>query len=81
MSYTFAEEARDAERATAEADARAGTADYVEARGMLIPAVDHFSRAIQVAERQNEVTGDLLAEVREKFSFFGTAPHRSSPDP
>jgi hypothetical protein len=75
MSYTSAEEANDAERATAEADARAGTADYVEARGMLIPAVDHFSRAIQVAERHNEVTGDLLAEVREESSFlFGTAP-------
>ncbi|KIW76659.1 hypothetical protein Z517_09103 [Fonsecaea pedrosoi CBS 271.37] len=64
LSYSTAEESRDAERATAEADARAHTADYVEARGMLIPAVDYFSRAVNVAERDGEPTGELLSEVR-----------------
>lgn len=62
-SYSTAEEARDAERATAEADARAHTADYVEARGMLIPAVDYYSRAVAAAERDGTVTGELLSEV------------------
>ena len=63
FAYSSSEEARDAERATAEADARAHTADYVEARGMLIPAVDYFSRAIDVAERNGQLTGELLSEV------------------
>jgi hypothetical protein len=63
FAYSSSEEARDAERATAEADARAHTADYVEARGMLIPAVDYFSRAVEVAERVGELTGELLSEV------------------
>lgn len=63
FAYSSSEEARDAERATAEADARAHTADYVEARGMLIPAVDYFSRAIEVAERAGLLTGELLSEV------------------
>jgi hypothetical protein len=63
LSYSTAEEARDAERATAEADARAHTADYVEARGVLIPAVDYFSRAVDVADREGVLTGELLSEV------------------
>ena len=73
FAYSSAEEARDAERATAEADARAHTADYVEARGMLIPAVDYFARAIDVAERDEMLTGELLSEVRT-ISFFGQHP-------
>lgn len=64
FSYSSVEEARDAERATADADARAHTADYVDARGMLIPAVDYFSRAIRKAERDGGLTGELLSEVR-----------------
>ena len=64
LSYTSAEEARDAARAAVEADARAHTADYVEARGMLIPAVDYFFRAINVAERDGGLAGELLSEVR-----------------
>jgi hypothetical protein len=64
LGYSSSEDARDTERATAEADARAHTADYVEARGMLIPAVDYFSRAIDVAERDGMLSGELLTEVR-----------------
>ncbi|ETI20479.1 hypothetical protein G647_08516 [Cladophialophora carrionii CBS 160.54] len=70
FAYSSSEEARDAERATAEADARAHTADYVEARGMLIPAVDYFSRAIEVGERDGVLAGELLSEVRI-YSMFG----------
>lgn len=61
--YSSSEEARDAERAAAEADARAHSGDYVEARTMLIPAVDYFSRAIDVADRDGGLDGDLLSEV------------------
>lgn len=61
--YSSSEEARDAGRAAAEADARAHTADYVEARGRLIPAVDYFSRAVTAAERDGRLDGDLLSEV------------------
>jgi len=64
ISYSSVEEARDAERAISEADARAHTADYVEARGMLIPAVDYFVRAVELAERDSTLTGELLSEVR-----------------
>ncbi len=69
FAYSSLEEARDAERATAEADARAHTADYVEARGMLIPAVDYYSRAIDVADRDGLLTGELLSEVRTTSSW------------
>jgi len=62
-SYSSSEEARDAGRAAAEADARAHTADYVEARGRLIPAVDYFSRAVAAAERDGRLDGDILSEV------------------
>lgn len=74
FAYSSSEEARDAERATAEADLRAHTADYVEARGMLIPAVDYFSRAIEVADREGRLTGDLLSEVRTISSFEFPSP-------
>ena len=67
LVYTSSEEARDTERATAEADARAHTADYVEARGMLIPAVEYFSRAVTLAERDGLLSGELLAEVKKYF--------------
>ncbi|KIX05095.1 uncharacterized protein Z518_05967 [Rhinocladiella mackenziei CBS 650.93] len=75
FSYTSAEEARDAERAAAEADARAHTADYVEARGMLIPAVDYFSRAIDVAERDGGLTGELLCEAAEANMSLGNVSY------
>ncbi|OAG41294.1 hypothetical protein AYO21_04457 [Fonsecaea monophora] len=74
LSYSTAEESRDAERATAEADARAHTADYVEARGMLIPAVDYFSRAVNVAERDGEPTGELLSEESRTGGTLANIP-------
>jgi hypothetical protein len=63
LSFSSSEEARDADRAAGEADARAHTGDYVEARGMLIPAVDYFSRTVALAERDGVLDGDLLSEV------------------
>jgi len=63
-SYTSSDEARDAARAAAEADARIHTPDYVDARGILLPATEYFTRAVGVAERNNALTGELLALVR-----------------
>ena len=62
-TYTSVDEARDAARAVAEADARISTADYVEARGILVPATEYFSRAVQIAEAEDAATGELLALV------------------
>jgi len=64
LSYTSSEDAREAERAAVEADARAHTADYVEARGLLLPAVEYFARAVNTAERNGLLRGELLSEVR-----------------
>lgn len=47
----------------AEAERRVGTADYVEARGLLQPATEYLERALAAASNQNAVSGDLLAKV------------------
>jgi len=47
-----------------EAEARAGTQDYVEARQFLQPATEYLDRAIGAAVAQDVLTGDLLALVR-----------------
>jgi hypothetical protein len=46
-----------------EADTRAGTADYVEARGMLLPSTEYLQRAVVAAERTSTLTGELLSLV------------------
>lgn len=45
------------------AENRRHTANYVEARAVLMPAVDFFGSAVQIAQDQNRLTGDLLALV------------------
>ena len=37
---------------------------HVEARGTLQPAVDFYTRAVDAAERQGKLTGNILASVR-----------------
>ena len=66
LGYTSSEEARDAARAAAEADARIHTADYVEARGILLPSTEYFTRAVAVAEQKGSLTGELLALVSNR---------------
>ncbi|KAL6241023.1 hypothetical protein RBB50_012118 [Rhinocladiella similis] len=73
--YTSSEEAREADRANVEADTRAHTADYVEARGMLIPAVDFLSRAVEVSEAGGSLTGDLLSEAAESLMHLGNVTY------
>lgn len=63
MSYTSSDDARDTERAISEADTRAHTADYVEARGLLLPAIEYLSRAVTLCEDAGRVNGDILSMV------------------
>jgi hypothetical protein len=45
------------------AEDRRHTADYVEARGTLIPATEYLTRAVNLAEREGSLRGELLALV------------------
>lgn len=45
------------------AEKRRHTANYVEARAVLMPAVDFFGRAVQNAQNQHGLTGELLVLV------------------
>lgn len=61
---TSAEQERQAAAAAREAERKAGTADYVEARGFLQPAAEYLDRAVAAASAQRVLSGDLLATVR-----------------
>ena len=52
------------------AERRRYTPNYVEARAALIPAVDFFAEAVDVARRQNRLTGELLALVRDDTLLY-----------
>ena len=62
--YSTSDEERQSAAATAEAERRAGTQDYVEARGLLQPATEYLERAVAAATAQRAMSGDLLATVR-----------------
>lgn len=67
---------RDGELSTqqvAEAERRAATTDYVEARGYLQPATDYLERAITAATAQRAVSGELLATSAEAYMSIGNA--------
>jgi hypothetical protein len=64
QTYTASDDARDFARSAAQADARLHTADYVEARGILLPATEYFKKAVEAADSQSKLTGDLLSLVR-----------------
>ncbi|RMZ79637.1 hypothetical protein DV737_g3287, partial [Chaetothyriales sp. CBS 132003] len=72
VSFTSSDDARETARATAEADALAGTPDYVEARGMLLPATEYFHRAVTAAERLNRLDGALLSFAAEAHISLGS---------
>lgn len=46
-----------------DAEQRLHTADYVEARGLLLPAVDYLGRAVVQATSKNSLSGSLLVIV------------------
>lgn len=67
LPYSQADDDADALRAANEAEDRVQTAHYVEARGLLVPATDFFARAVEVADEEDGVTGELLVLVSECF--------------
>ncbi|KAK4498893.1 hypothetical protein PRZ48_009403 [Zasmidium cellare] len=58
---------------TADAERRAGTSDYVEARGYLQPATEYLERAVAVATAQRSLSGDLLATTAEAYMSLGNS--------
>lgn len=52
------------ERALAEAEQALNTADYVEARGILSPAIDYLQRAVNSEYARGTVSGTVLVNVR-----------------
>lgn len=62
-SITSSEDERQNTAATAEAERRSGTQDYVEARGFLQPATEYLERAVAAATEQSMLSGGLLAKV------------------
>ncbi|KAL7272078.1 hypothetical protein RUND412_005129 [Rhizina undulata] len=61
------------------AERRRHTADYVEARATLLPAVDFSARAVQSAQNQCCLTGELLALRAEACMSLGNvSPYKSA---
>ncbi|KAF4555986.1 Hypothetical protein D9617_2g059530 [Elsinoe fawcettii] len=54
-----------------EREARLGMPDYVEARGLLQPAVEYFDRAVRIATQSNRLTSDLLSSAAEASMSLG----------
>lgn len=50
-------------RSSVEAEERLREPDYVEARGLLLPATDYLQRAVYVATEQGVITGQLLSTI------------------
>ena len=71
LELARSEDEQEVNRQAAEAEARLGLPDYLEARGMLIPATEHFANAVESARRQDTVSGELLSLVGwPKHVFF-----------
>jgi hypothetical protein len=51
--------------ASIQANARRHTADYVNSRGILIPATDYLARAVEAASSQGILRGQLLSLVSQ----------------
>ncbi|KAF2028122.1 hypothetical protein EK21DRAFT_70523 [Setomelanomma holmii] len=58
-------------RAFAETEQRLHTGDYVEARGILLPAVEYLKRAVDTAHSQGTVTGAMLSTAAEAHMSLG----------
>ncbi|KAF2105380.1 hypothetical protein BDV96DRAFT_509438 [Lophiotrema nucula] len=65
------EEQREVNRATLQAEDRLHSADYVEARGILLPATEYLQRAVNAAQQQEATTGTLYATAAEAFMSLG----------
>ncbi|KAH7061644.1 hypothetical protein BKA63DRAFT_199694 [Paraphoma chrysanthemicola] len=58
-------------RAFAEAEQRLQTGDYVEARGILLPATEYLKRAVDTAFSQGSLTGTILSTAAEAHMSLG----------
>lgn len=67
MPLSTSEENRRTRRSDNEAESRLYTSDYVEARGILLPAVEYLERAAEAAHTQGKMTGDLLSVVSNAY--------------
>lgn len=74
-SITSSEDTREAARQTIEANTRAGGPDYVEARGMLLPATEYLQRAVEAAQQQGRTEGHLLSLAAEAFISLGNVSY------
>ncbi|KAJ5059426.1 hypothetical protein J3E74DRAFT_428980 [Bipolaris maydis] len=57
---------------------RINSADYVEARALLVPATDYLQSAVDAAREKGELTGHLLLTAAEAFMSIGnvTSPRQ-----
>ncbi|KAF2739116.1 hypothetical protein EJ04DRAFT_427519 [Polyplosphaeria fusca] len=65
------EEQRQFSRAVVEAEDRLHSQDYVEARGILLPAVEYLKRAVDAAREQHRANGTLYATAAEAYMSLG----------
>ncbi|KAI9751594.1 MAG: hypothetical protein M1835_001197 [Candelina submexicana] len=73
--YSETDYERDIAEATTEANSRLHTADYVEARGLLLPSTEYFAKAVQAADTQGILTGDILASAAESYMSLGNVSY------
>ncbi|KAF2099342.1 hypothetical protein NA57DRAFT_74843 [Rhizodiscina lignyota] len=72
---TASSEERQADRAAHEAEARMHLPDYVEARGVLLPATEYLRQAVAAATEQRILTGDLLLAAAEAYMSLGNVSY------
>lgn len=62
-ALSTSEEQRSTTRYAIEAEECLSTADFVEARGILLPSIEYLKRAVDAARVQGKLTGSLLSTV------------------
>ncbi|KAK7180745.1 hypothetical protein PSPO01_13187 [Paraphaeosphaeria sporulosa] len=71
VELSASEEDRQTKRSNAEAECRLYMSDYVEARGVLLPAVEYLKHAVDTARTQDKITGELLSTAAEAYMSLG----------
>ncbi|KAF2436514.1 hypothetical protein EJ08DRAFT_655504 [Tothia fuscella] len=69
------QEEGDTTQANSEAEMRLHSPDYVEARGILLPAVEYLRRAVDEAQNQEALGGDLLITTAEAYMSLGNVSY------
>jgi hypothetical protein len=68
--FSGSEELQQMSRAAIEIQDRLHSADYVEARGILLPATEYLKRAVDAAHAQGILTGEILATVSSTYTLY-----------